>query len=58
MKFIEEHPGELMVLGFLAMGLAFLAAVIVVEMLGGLGGVGYVGLIDGADWQSGLFPPR
>jgi hypothetical protein len=57
-RLLENHPGELMVLVFVAMGIAFLMAAIVVEMLGGLGGVGYPGLIDGAGWQAGAFPPR
>lgn len=57
-QILEKHPGEVMVLVFVAMGLAFLTGAIVVEMLGGVAGVGYPGLIDGSSWQQGAFPPR
>jgi hypothetical protein len=57
-RILEKHPGELMVLAFLAMGVGFLLLVAVGELLSGLGGVGYPGLLDGADWQSGAFPPH
>jgi hypothetical protein len=55
-KILEQHPGELMVLAFLLMGIAFLLGAVVVEALGPLAGQGYPGLVDGADWQAGRFP--
>jgi hypothetical protein len=57
-RLIEQHPGEIMVVAFVAMGVGFLLAAVVVEALGGLAGVGYPGLIDGASWQAATFPPR
>lgn len=55
---LEKHPGELMVLAFVAMGIAFLLAVVVVEWLGPIAGQPFAGLLDGAGWQAGEFPAR
>jgi hypothetical protein len=55
-KILEQHPGELMALTFLLMGIAFLLGAVLVEALGPVAGQGFPGLVNGADWQAGRFP--
>lgn len=55
-RILEKHPGELMTLAFLAMGIAFVVGAVVVEMFGPVAGQSWAVLLDGADYQKGLFP--
>lgn len=56
-KLLEKSPGEIFALTFLAMGIAFVLGVVAVEMIGPIAGQTFGGgIIDGADFQSGLFP--
>jgi hypothetical protein len=55
-RILERHPGELMALAFLAMGVGILLGVVVVEMIAPGAGHGFGGLIDGSGWQAGQFP--
>ena len=57
-RLLERHPGELMLLAFVLMGLAFMIGVAGGEALSGLGGQGHDGILDGSAWQAGVFPPR
>ena len=56
-QLLEKHPGELLALAFVAMGVAFVIGAVVVEMIGPIAGQTFGGpLLDGANWQQGLFP--
>lgn len=58
MNFLRSEPGAVFAAMFLIMGVTFLIAVAVGEMISPVAGQTFTqGLVDGGDWQATEFPP-
>lgn len=57
-RLTEKHPGELLVLFFIVLGISFVVAVSFMETTSGRAPRAYPGLVNGSHFQEGLFPPR